>query len=122
MYAFLFSSTSFNVSVTALEELSIKNLPKKIAYFDGEKVDLAGQFFERISEYVESEISVTAMAIEADGDGMIMAAYPLSLNDHYYHAENNECYHVLERFTTRSGANFIYSRDEELDADYLVKV
>lgn len=57
-----------------------------------------------------------------DGDEMIMAAYPLSLNDHYYHAENNECYHVLERFTTRSGANFIYSRDEELDADYLVKV
>lgn len=57
-----------------------------------------------------------------DGNEMIMAAYPLSLNDHYYHIENNESYHVLERFVTRSGANFIYSRDEELDADYLVKV
>ena len=32
------------------------------------KVSLAGQFFERISGYVESEISVTAMAVEADGN------------------------------------------------------
>lgn len=38
------------------------------------KVDLAGQFFERISEYVESEISVTAMAVESDGDEMIIAS------------------------------------------------
>ncbi len=36
------------------------------------KVRLAGQFYERISQYVESEISATAMAIEADGDGAIM--------------------------------------------------
>ena len=27
------------------------------------KVSLAGQFFERISQYVESQISVTAMAV-----------------------------------------------------------
>ncbi len=38
------------------------------------KVSLAGQFFERISEYVESEITVTAMAVEADGDSMIMVS------------------------------------------------
>ena len=38
------------------------------------KVDLAGQFFERISEYVESEISVTAMAVESDGEQMIIAS------------------------------------------------
>ncbi len=38
------------------------------------KVSLCGQFFERISEYVESEISVTAMAVEADGEQMIMAS------------------------------------------------
>ena len=38
------------------------------------KVSLAGQFFERISEYVESEISVTAMAVQADGDEMIMVS------------------------------------------------
>ncbi len=39
---------------------------------EGKKVNLAGQFFERISEYVESEITATAMAVEADGEQMIM--------------------------------------------------
>ena len=42
------------------------------------KVSLAGQFFERISEYVESEISVTAMAVQADGDEMIMVSADVS--------------------------------------------
>lgn len=36
------------------------------------KVSLQGQFFERISEYVESEITATAMAVEADGDCAII--------------------------------------------------
>ncbi len=39
---------------------------------EGKKVNLAGQFFERISEYVESEITATAMAVESDGEQMIM--------------------------------------------------
>lgn len=38
------------------------------------KVSLAGQFFERISEYVESEITVTAMAVESDGEQMILVS------------------------------------------------
>lgn len=38
------------------------------------KVSLQGQFFERISDYVESEITVTAMAVEADGEEMIIAS------------------------------------------------
>ena len=42
------------------------------------KVSLCGQFFERISEYVESEITVTAMAVEADGDQMIMVSADLT--------------------------------------------
>lgn len=42
------------------------------------KVSLAGQFFERISEYVESEITATAMAVEADGDCMIMVSCDLT--------------------------------------------
>ncbi len=41
------------------------------------KVSLAGQFFERISEYVESEISVTAIAIESDGEQAILASADL---------------------------------------------
>ena len=38
------------------------------------KVSLAGQFYERISEYVESEITATALAIESNGDSMIMVS------------------------------------------------
>ncbi len=41
---------------------------------EGYKISLSGQFFERISEYVESDISATAMAIEADGDGAIIVS------------------------------------------------
>ena len=44
---------------------------------EGLKISLTGQFFERISEYVESEISVTAMAVEADGEQMIMVSADL---------------------------------------------
>lgn len=38
------------------------------------KVNLYGQFFERISEYVESEITATAMAIESDGEQAILVS------------------------------------------------
>ena len=41
------------------------------------KISLAGQFYERISEYVESEITVTAMAVEAGGEEMIMVSADL---------------------------------------------
>lgn len=40
----------------------------------GKKVSLAGQFVERISDHVESDITVTAMALEADGKQMILAS------------------------------------------------
>ena len=38
------------------------------------KVSLAGQFYERISQFVESEITATAMAVEANGDSMILVS------------------------------------------------
>lgn len=47
------------------------------------KVSLCGQFFERISEYVESEITATAMAVEADGDCMIMVSCDLTSIQNY---------------------------------------
>ena len=37
-------------------------------------VSLAGQFFERISQFVESKITVTAMAVEVDREHMIMVS------------------------------------------------
>ncbi len=46
------------------------------------RASLAGQFFERISDYVESEISVTAMAVESKGEQMIMASVDIvNMND-----------------------------------------
>ena len=42
------------------------------------KVSLAGQFFERISEYVETPITVTAMAVEGDGDHMVICSCDLT--------------------------------------------
>ena len=48
------------------------------------KVSLGGQFFERISEYVESEITVTAMAVEANGDQMIMVSADLTSVTAYF--------------------------------------
>ena len=38
------------------------------------KVSLAGQFYERISEAVESEICATAMAVESVGEQMILVS------------------------------------------------
>ena len=45
---------------------------------ENKKLKLAGQFYERISEYVESEITATAMAIECDGDSAIMVSCDLT--------------------------------------------
>jgi hypothetical protein len=41
------------------------------------KVKLAGQFYERISEYTETPITVTSMAIESNGDQLIICSCDL---------------------------------------------
>ncbi|MFA5341269.1 MAG: hypothetical protein WC332_05770 [Clostridia bacterium] len=41
------------------------------------KVMLAGQFYERVSEYVESEITVTALAISTDTDHFVICSCDL---------------------------------------------
>lgn len=41
------------------------------------KISLAGQFYERISQYVESEITATAMAVESGGEQMILVSCDL---------------------------------------------
>lgn len=46
--------------------------PKK-----GQKIGLAGQFFERITDEVESPITVTAFALESDGEQMIICSCDL---------------------------------------------
>lgn len=42
------------------------------------RVRLQGQFYERISQFVESEITATAMAVEACGDQMILVSADLT--------------------------------------------
>ena len=41
------------------------------------KIALAGQFFERISQYVETPITVTAMAVESAGEQLIICSCDL---------------------------------------------
>ena len=44
---------------------------------EGKKVDLAGQFYERISDVVETPISVTALAMECGEDSVIFCSCDL---------------------------------------------
>ena len=54
--------------------------PKK-----GTKIGLAGQFFERITDEVESPITVTAFALEGDGEKMVVASCDLVAVDRRMH-------------------------------------
>ena len=42
-----------------------------------QKISLAGQFAERISQYVEKPLTATAMAVEADGEQMVLVSVDL---------------------------------------------
>lgn len=54
------------------------------------KISLAGQFVERISEYVETPITVTALAIESDGEQMVICSCDLvSVGDSLVEAVRN---------------------------------
>ena len=77
---------------------------------------------EYIVKSATRKVDGTEWYILYDGDEMIMAAEKLSKQDHLENLEGNECYHVCERFITRTGAMFIYARDEEADVDYLIRV
>ena len=43
----------------------------------GTKIGLAGQFFERITDEVESSITVTAFALDSGADKMVIASCDL---------------------------------------------
>lgn len=57
-----------------------------------------------------------------DGDDVVMSAELISYDEHIDNIDGNEAYHVCEIFTTANGNQYIYSRDEEDDIDYIVKV
>ena len=48
----------------------------------GKKVDLAGQFYERITDVVEDELFVTALAMDCGGDAAIFCACELISTSH----------------------------------------
>ncbi len=66
------------------------------------KVSLAGQFFERISEYVESEITVTAMAVESKGEQMILVSADITnISDNQLDIAREKLKVLLPDFDTR---------------------
>lgn len=66
------------------------------------KVSLAGQFYERISEYVESEITATAMAVESGGEQMILVSADIpSITDNQLDIAREKLKVLLPDFDTR---------------------
>ena len=57
-----------------------------------------------------------------DGNNPLFVAQKCSYADYQYEKRNNECFHECEVFTTVKGNQFIYWRDEEIDADYITRV
>lgn len=57
-----------------------------------------------------------------DGGKEVMLALPMTREEFEDNMEGNECFHVVEVFTTKKGNKFYYCRDEEIDVDYLVKM
>ena len=63
------------------------------------KISLAGQFFERISDEVESRLYAIATAVESDGEVMVLCALDLvSVSDNLYRI-------VKERFEAATGVS-----------------
>ena len=61
-------------------------------------------------------------ALLRDGEENVMLALPMTREEFEDNMAGNECFHVVEIFTTKKGNKFYYCRDEEIDADYLVKM
>ena len=49
----------------------------EVSITPGKKISLAGQFAERISQYVEKPLTATAMAVEAGGEQMVLVSTDL---------------------------------------------
>lgn len=57
-----------------------------------------------------------------DGEQPLLIAKKRSWDDYLDEKEGNECFHMCEVFTTVKGNQYIYWRDEEIDADYITRV
>lgn len=63
----------------------------------------------------------THLRVLLDGDTVIMVACLIPFDEYQKEREQNEMFHLCERFTTRRGNHYIYWRDEETDTDYITK-
>ena len=57
-----------------------------------------------------------------DGIEPLFVAQKRTYEDYQDEKRQNECFKQCEVFTTLKGNQFIYWRDEEIDADYITKV
>ena len=57
-----------------------------------------------------------------DGCEPLFVAQKRSYEDYLYEKDDNEMFNLCEIFTTLKGNQYIYWRDEEIDADYITKV
>lgn len=57
-----------------------------------------------------------------DGAQLLFVATLRSYEDYKEEKECNECFMNCEVFTDRNGVQYIYWRDNEIDADYITKV
>ncbi len=67
---------------------------------EGRKINLAGQFYERITDEVESPITVTAIAIECGTDSMIFCSCDLGGTSHMVLCRVREILSKYEGFPT----------------------
>ncbi len=92
------------------------------------KVRLAGQFYERISDYVETDITATAMAVEGDNDQMIVVSVDIvSLRDNVISKARKILKQLLPDFpsekliagATHSHTSIEYRSEDSFDKDIL---
>lgn len=57
-----------------------------------------------------------------DGQRAVMLCFKKSFIDYDEERKSNECFEKMEVFTTRSGKQYIYWRDNEIDIDYITLV
>lgn len=62
---------------------------------------------------------ITGKRVLFDGDKPIMVAMIRTKEEFVEERRENECFNLCEIFTTRSGAQYAYWRDEETDEDFL---
>lgn len=75
-----------------------------------------------IVKHVRHKFTGEKLLLLRDGEEDVMLALPMTREDFEDNMEGNECFHIVEIFTTQKGNKFYYCRDEEINEDYFVKM